>query len=88
MDEHPELGSTWKGRILFYYEAQDCKYPEHGVVPIENYDKTILETKEIEGFLKQVEYEMIAEIGQGIYLPEQSGKDIKYRIKLSVGSFS
>ena len=28
MDQNPELGSEWKGRILMHIEAKDAKHPE------------------------------------------------------------
>lgn len=35
MDHNPELGSTWKGRILMFITAEDCLQPEMRSEPMD-----------------------------------------------------
>jgi hypothetical protein len=36
MDENPEVGSTWKGRILMDFACESCLLPEMKLQPVES----------------------------------------------------
>jgi len=79
MTKNPKMATQWKGRILIHYSIVDTKEPE---VRMEEADEAIIEmSKE---YIKPMEMEMIAEIGQGICLPETE----KYKIRIAVQDFS
>ena len=40
MDDNPELGSTWKGKILMHVECQNADHPERRIQAIEESIKT------------------------------------------------
>lgn len=53
MNEQAELGSDWKGRVLLYLSVQDTKYPQSGVVDIEEDMKVMLREKIKQGRFDQ-----------------------------------
>ena len=38
MNENPEVGSRWKGRVYLKINLKDCEYPIAGVQPNRDYD--------------------------------------------------
>ena len=80
MNENPELASAWLGRCLMHIECADSKHPERKQQPL-NED---IKPKAMElGLYAENEYEIIADIGLGICLPD----DEKYTIKIKIGDF-
>ena len=81
MNEQPELGSAWKGRILMQIESEDAKHPERKEQALEdNIKQQAIQL----GFFEDHEYEVIGEVGMGISLPSNSNK---YKIKVCIGDF-
>lgn len=81
MNEHPEMGSEWKGRILMQIESADAKHPEKKETVLE---ETIKQQAIALGFFEEHEYEIIAEIGMGISLPSNSSQ---YKVMIKIGDF-
>ena len=82
MNEQPELGSAWKGRILMQIEAEEAKHPERKVQALEeSINRQAIQL----GFFQEHEYEVIAEVGMGICLPSNSKN---YKVKICIGEFS
>lgn len=86
MNSNPEVGSTWKGRILMQIEAHDAKHPERDVRELE---KTIKETAINLKCFKPRPYTIILEVGMGICLPPKtsggllsSASPFKIRVKI------
>lgn len=79
MNENPEVASAWKGRILMHIEATDSKHPERKVQTLESGIKEQATDKKL---FKEKSYDIIAEVGMGVSLPENSKQ---YRIKIKIG---
>ena len=76
MNTNPELASHWKGRILMQAVAEKTEKP---LIKLEELPDEI---KEIcNPYLQMREFEIIAEVGQGIALPE--AKNYTVRIKIA-----
>lgn len=81
MNDNPELASAWKGRILMHVECHAADHPERIVRPLdEGIKNAIMELK----LLEEREYDIIAEVGMGICLPEYSSE---YKIMIKIGDF-
>lgn len=78
MNANPDIASTWKGRILVQVEARKTEKPTCIRRLID--DETL---KKAEPYLKYKEYEIIAEVSQGIALPS----DDKYRVMIKIADF-
>ncbi len=76
MNNNPEKASTWKGRILMHYEAYDTKEPLMMIQPISQERKA-----EAAVWTTTQKFQIIAEIGAGIHLPDSK----KYKVKISFG---
>mmetsp|Transcript_30294 Transcript_30294/g.46320 ORF Transcript_30294/g.46320 Transcript_30294/m.46320 type:complete len:131 (+) Transcript_30294:880-1272(+) len=76
MNENPELASNWKGRILMQIACEETEKPIAKVEPIE--DELVMEAK---AFMRDKEYEVIAEVGQAVALPKKK----KYSVKIVIG---
>ena len=66
MNACPEFASTWKGRILIMYYAEDTKNPTMKIK--EMTEEQIREAKDYE---RQTEFGIICEVGTGICLPNE-----------------
>jgi hypothetical protein len=75
MNEHPESASTWKGRILVHFNAEETKHPE---MKIEDLDPLI--KVGLVSWMTNNEYEVIAEIGCAMCIPDTK----KYKIKIAI----
>lgn len=80
MNANPELGSTWKGRILMQIVAEKTEKPICMNRQIS--DQAILD-KAKEHF-NEKEYEIIAEVGQGIALPSAD----KFNVMIKIADFA
>lgn len=80
MNDNPEGASQWKGRILMHLSAEDIKSPALKLAKLEEgfYERI---TKE--GAFELNDYEILAEIGQGICLPDNK----KYKVKIAINDF-
>jgi hypothetical protein len=80
MNKNPTLASTWKGRFLMSVSTKDSEQPQ---ATIREIDKTKMEKfkADIERMMKPKKYQVFAEVGQGVDLPESK----KYRIKIAFG---
>ena len=76
MNDNPELASFWKGRILMQIVCEDTEKPIAKVEKIS--DEVVMEAK---AFMRDKEYDIIAEVGQAVALP----KNRKYSVKIIVG---
>ena len=76
MNENPELASNWKGRVLMQVTCEETDKPVVKVCKID--DETVQKSKIC---MRNRTYEIIAEIGQAIALPENK----EYTIKLIIG---
>lgn len=82
MNSNPEGASTWKGRILMKVEAHKTERPvckSQEIPEEEGKEGTALD--EAKPYLEDREYEVIAEVGQGIALPSEA----KYRVMIKIG---
>jgi hypothetical protein len=77
MNNNPECASTWKGRILFQVEAVKTDKPQLCVKDLEPEGPEI---QKAQAFFQEHEYDLIAEIGQGIALPS----DNKYTVMIKI----
>ena len=77
MNANPEIASNWKGRVLVQTECYETKKPIAKVEMID--EKRIDDSRE---FTKKRPYQIIAEVGQGVALPESNKK---YKVKLIIG---
>lgn len=66
MNENPELGSTWKGRMLMHIEAEESKQPSKKHQAIDPSIKEIATNKKM---FEPKTYDIILEVGMGICLP-------------------
>ena len=75
MNENPEMASNWKGRIMIGFVAEKVEKPEMKIqkIPAEP-------VKESAQFADEREFEVIAEVGQGVSLPETENYKVKIRI--------
>ena len=78
MNSNPELASTWKGRILIQVVAEKTEKP---VIKVEDLPDEIVELSL--PFLELREYEIIAEVGQGIALPAAKN----YTVRIKIGDY-
>ena len=76
------MGSDWKGKLLLYIKAEDSKYPERHIDPIDlsETDNEIQALIEKEKIFDMNSYEIQAEVSVGICLPN----DKKFKIKIAV----
>ena len=81
MNDQPEIGSEWKGRILMQIESEDSKHPERKEQAL---DDGIKQDAISKGFFEDKEYEVIGEVGMGISLPSNSKQ---YTVKIKIGDF-
>ena len=82
MNNNPELGSTWKGKILMQIESEDSKHPERRTQVLDPIIKDTANSKQL--FTKN-SYDVIAEFGMGICLPLNA---TKYKIKIQIGDWT
>ena len=75
MNEIPEVASTWKGRILMQIQSQKTEKPQLLCQSIPEEDKEAAAE-----YYKEREYEVIAEVGQGIALPGNE----KYSVMIKI----
>ena len=78
MNSNPELGSTWKGRILMQITAEKTENPQ---IKLEDLTEEVIHS--CNSYLNPKEYEIIAEVGQGISLPESK----KYNVMIKIADF-
>lgn len=76
MNENPEVASHWKGRVLVQIECEKTEKPVAKVEDID--DEAVVEARD---FTAERPYKIVAEIGQGVALPEHK----KYTVKLLLG---
>lgn len=76
MNENPEIASNWKGRVLLQVT---CHKTDKPVAKVCSIDPELV--KEAQERLIPQDYTILAEVGQGICLPEKR----KYKVKLIVG---
>lgn len=79
MNNHPEHGSTWKGRVLVQYFAEDTQNPVMKVQPIDAPMKQAAAK-----YVTMQEYEIICEVGYGICLPDSK----KYKVMVAINDFT
>ena len=77
MNENPEIGSRWKGRVYLQINYKDCEYPIVGVNKITDYDLINKIDKTSRSFL----WSLHAKLYSANFLPTEKGK---YGIKLAV----
>ncbi len=78
MNEIPEVASTWKGRILMQIESFKTEKPLLVCQKITEEEKI-----KAQPYFEDKEYEIIAEVGQGISLPSNE----KYSVKIQLADF-
>lgn len=78
MNSNPDVASTWKGRVLMQVTAEKTDKP---TCLIETLDE--LDREKAEPFLKPHEFEIIAEVGQGISLPSND----KYTVMIKIADY-
>ena len=84
MNANPELATTWKGRILVHFAVDDTESPESKTVKLmDEAKKAFYEKPMVMSALAWKRYEIIAEVGSGVNLPE----DKKYKVRLQIGAF-
>lgn len=76
MNENPDIASTWKGRMLIQITAEETEKPEIMVRDIPEEER-----EEAQAYMKPKEYEIIAEVGQGLYMPT----DDEYQVRIQIG---
>lgn len=76
MNSSPEVASTWKGRILMHVSAEKTEKP---LCKMQALSKKDLEDAKPSFELK--DYHIIAEVGQGLALPEAA----KYKVMIKIG---
>lgn len=76
MNANPDLGSTWKGRILISVTAEKTEKP---ICLVRDLDPE--EIAKAQPYLQPHEFEVIAEVGQGISLPSND----KYTVMIKLG---
>lgn len=77
MNEDPNIASQWKGRVLVQFFCEDVKYP---VLKMKNIEDDLAK-QVIREALKEEEYMLVCEFGQGICLP----KSEDYQLKIVIG---
>lgn len=78
MNNNPDLGSTWKGRILMQVVAEKTDKPIIKCVDMDEKTRDICTP-----YTNPHDFEIIAEIGLGIALPEAK----KYNVKIKIADF-
>ena len=78
MNENPELGSFWKGRVLMQVFAIKTDKPVYKVEPIPEEDCE----KARSLYLKQRRFRFMAQVNSAIALPKD---DVQYEIQIKVG---
>ena len=75
MNSNPDLASTWKGRILMQVVAEKTEKP---IIKLQDLDE---KTRELANpFLKPHEFEIQAEVGLGISMPESKRYGVMIKI--------
>jgi len=86
MNNNPDLASTWKGRILMNIEMIHPNEMKN--MPIEKsinkIDASFRSVQAVKEAMEMKRFQIIAEVGQGIYLPEKS---TKYTVRIQIGDF-
>ena len=77
MNENPEIGSRWKGRVYFQINYNDCEYPVVGVHQIKDQDLIHKIEKTGRPFL----WSLNVKLYSGMFLPKEKGT---YGIKISI----
>ena len=77
MNENPEVGSRWKGRVYLKVNYKDCEYPVVGVSKIT--DQELIQTVEKSG--RKYLWSLYVKLYSAYFLPTDSGT---YNIKLAV----
>ena len=77
MNENPEVGSRWKGRVYLKVNYKDCEYPVVGVSKIT--DQELIQTVEKSG--RKFLWSLYVKLYSAYFLPTDSGT---YNIKLAV----
>ena len=80
MNEHPEVGNSWKGKVLMHFEFEDTDKPLKQVKPID----PVIKNEAEKTALKEEEFELLMEIGQGVGMPD----DYQYQISVNVRNTS
>ena len=84
MNENPEVGSRWKGRVYLKINCHDCEYPVVGVHKIT--DQNII--KEGENINRKYLWSLYVKLYSASFLPSDKGKyDIKISVQEKSGSF-
>lgn len=78
MNSNPEVASTWKGRILMKVESKKTERP---VCKSQEIDEESTDLDDADPYIQDREFEVIAEVGQGIALPTEG----KYRVMIKIG---
>jgi|688.fasta_scaffold1463293_1 hypothetical protein len=66
MNDNPEVGNTWRGKVLLHFEFEDTDKP---LKQVKHVDPEI--RKEAgKAALKEEEFELLMEIGQGVGMPD------------------
>ena len=80
MNNYPEVASTWKGRMLMHVSCVDTKNPEMKVDKLNpEYKNQIVKG----GAFDYGEFELLAEVGAGISLPDKK----KYTVRIKINEF-
>ena len=84
MNESPEIGSRWKGRVYLKIDYNDCEYPSAGVQKIK--DNELIESV---GIIKRsFLWSLYVKLYSAYYLPTENGTyDIKLSIQENSGNF-
>jgi hypothetical protein len=77
MNESPEVGSRWKGRVYLKIKCNDCQYPAAGVQKIK--DKILI--KSVEKINRNNLWSLYVKLYSASFLPKENGT---YDIKISV----
>jgi hypothetical protein len=76
MNEHPEIASNWKGRVLMQVCCEETEKP---IVKVQKIDSEVV--AEFRKYADKRKFDIIAEIGQAVALPKQK----EYTVKMIIG---
>ena len=84
INENPEIGSRWKGRVYLKIKCKDCEYPVTGVHKMDEQDLI----KDVQKIPRKYTWSLYVKLYSAYFLPEENGKyDIKIAVQEKYDSF-
>jgi len=74
MNANPDFASLWKGRFLMHFEVEDAKAPQASIESMGQQKEDYFRQS---GIFTNNHFEIMAEVGVGVRLPDKKSYKIK-----------